>query len=97
MFRNEEEPGAACGEGFCGTRASVDIEVVEDHDVAGLQERGKLGLDIDVECRAIYCAFNDSGRNNPVASQTGNEGLRAPFSEGSTCLGNHPIFKRPVS
>ncbi len=62
VFWHEQAPGPVCGEGFCGTRASVDIEVVEDHDVAGLQERGEPGLDIDVEHRAIYYPFNDPGR-----------------------------------
>jgi len=48
------EPGADVFQDRGGLRAAVRSEVVQDHDVALVQGRGRLGLDIEVEEFAVH-------------------------------------------
>src|SRR3546814_11746930 len=50
LFRS----GATLCKSFCGTRTFVDVEVVEDDDVAAGQRRRELCADIGVEGRAVH-------------------------------------------
>lgn len=95
VFRKEEEPGTALGEDVSRARTVVDAEIVEDHDVAWLQGRCKLGLDIDLEGSPVHGPFNDPWGGEFAATQARNEGLCAPLSERSTGLQTRPAQGSP--
>jgi len=65
----EQKPGAPLGDGLCGPRALMDVEVVEDDHVAGLESRRQLRAHIDVESLAVYGAFNDPRSDEFVAPE----------------------------
>jgi len=77
----------------------MDDEVVQDHHVAGLQRRGQLGLDVDVEGRAIHGPVQHPGCGQRPAPQARDEGLGSPVAERSVgdqarsaqASGNHPL------
>jgi hypothetical protein len=79
--REEEEPGPALLEDGLGLRALVAGQVVEDHHVARLQARCQLGLDVDVEGLSVHGVIDHPRRDQAIASQSGDEGLRGPVSE----------------
>ena len=56
--------------------------VFPTNDVALVQGRGQLGLDIAVEDRAVHCPAEHPGRVQPVMAQRGDEGLGLPVAEG---------------
>ena len=60
----------------------MDVEVVEDDDVAGPQGGRELGGDVDLECRAIHGALDDPGGDEFIAAQARDEGLGLPLAEG---------------
>ncbi len=62
--------------------AVVDIEIIEDDDVAGIEDRSELGFDVSLKRRSVHGAADDPWRDDPVAAQPGDEGLRMPFAEG---------------
>jgi hypothetical protein len=66
------------GLGLCTLVAG---QVVEDHHVTLLQGRGELGLDVDVEGLAGHWVVDHPGRDQAIAPQAGDEGLRGPVSE----------------
>jgi hypothetical protein len=72
-----------------GARTFVDIEIVENDDVAAAQMRSELGLDVSIERRAIDGSLDDPGRHQLLAAQAGDEGLRVPFAEGR--IGDQPL------
>lgn len=55
--------------------------MVPDDDVAWLQGRRELGLDIDFEDAAVHGLIDDEGRGQPIRAQAGDEGLRLPMAE----------------
>lgn len=59
-------------------------EVVEDHDITGIEGRGELGFDIGFEGRAVHRAVDDPWRGKSVTAQGGNEGLGLPVAKGRT-------------
>jgi hypothetical protein len=96
VFRQEQEPGVALGQGLRRTRAFVDVQIVSanevrrgDHLVAGFKAWGELCADIAVECGAINGSLDDPGGNKLMAAQARNEGLRSPLAEGS--IGDEPL------
>ena len=80
--RQEQEPGAPLLEAGGGPWAFVDGEIVEDDDVALVQGRGELGLDVEIERGPVHGLVDDPGRGQAMAAQAGDEGLRAPVAEG---------------
>lgn len=76
-------------------RSAVDIEVVEDHDITGLQEWGKLGFDINVERRPIHCAFNDPRCNKPITSQAAMKVFVPHLPNGAFAFKRVPHRERP--
>ena len=81
VLGKEQKPGAAIAQGLGGAGALVDGEIVQDHDVAALERRRELALDVEVEGVAIHRAIDHPGRDEPVAAQAGDEGLRVPTAE----------------
>jgi hypothetical protein len=61
--------------------AFVSGQVVEDDDVAGLQCRGELCLDVKVEHLAVHRTVDDPGGAQAIATQGGDERLRSPMTE----------------
>lgn len=49
-------------------------EVVEDHDVAGLERWGELGFDPGLEDLAAHRPIDEPGRGQAVAALAGDEG-----------------------
>ena len=70
-------------------------EIVEDNDVALLEGRGQLGLDISFEDFAVHWRIDDKGRREAFRCQGGYEGLRLPVTEG--CLGMQPLALQATS
>lgn len=67
--------------GLCGSWALVDVEVIEDHNVARFQRRCHLRSHVDVESRAVHGAFDDPWGNEFMASQARHERLGSPLAE----------------
>ena len=80
--RQEQEPGANVFQDRGGLRTSVGSKVVQYHDVALLQGRGQLGLDMEVEEFAVQRSADHPRRIQPVMAQGGDEGLSVPVAEG---------------
>ena len=76
--RQEEEPGAGGADRLAYGLALVASEIVEDDDVAGLEGRDQELLDIGQELLAVDGAPEETGRIDPVMTQGGQEGERAP-------------------
>ena len=79
----EQEPCADVFQDRGSFGAAVGGEVVEDHDVALVQGRRKLGFDIEVEEFTVHRPADHPGRVEPVMAQGGDEGLGLPVTEGS--------------
>jgi len=79
--RQEEEPGTPLLEDRLGFCTLVAGQVVEDHHVARLQGRCQLGLDVGVEDLAVHGLIDHPRRDEAIAAQAGDEGLRRPVSE----------------
>ncbi len=77
----KQEPGAPFSQGCCCPWAFMRVEIVKDDDVALVQGRGELCLDVSIEGLAIHGAVDDPWRNQAVAPQSRDEGLRKPFAE----------------
>ena len=60
----------------------MDIEVVQDDHIALVQGGRELGFDVEVEGGAVDGAADDPGRDQGIAAQGGDEGLRLPLAEG---------------
>ena len=64
-------------------------QIVEDDDVADLEGRGQLGFDVSLEDAPIHRRIDDERRDERLAAQAGDEGLRLPMSERG--LGEKPL------
>ena len=78
-------------EGLRRSRAFMNVQVVADNDIPGLQRRGELCTDISIESSPIHGAVDHPGRKKPVASEPGDECLRVPFAEGNIALQPLPL------
>lgn len=81
VLGQEEHPRATRPDSGFGLCALVDGEIVEDDDIAWLERRRQLGLDIDIEGGAVHGAVDHSGRGQALVSQARDQGLRAPLSK----------------
>lgn len=81
ISRQEQEPCAAFGERVSGALAFVRIEIVEDHDIAFVQNWRQLRFDISVEGGAIHSAVDDPRRNKAIAPKPRDKSLRMPFAK----------------
>jgi hypothetical protein len=56
-------------------------QIVQDDDVARLEGRSQLSLDVCFENAPVHRRANDEGGSQGVTSQAGDEGLCLPMSE----------------
>ena len=89
--REEEEPCSARFDDLMRLLAFVAREVVEDDDVARIEGRRELGLDVDLEDLARHRAVDDPGSGQAVAAQACDERLRLPVAERGTSLEPLPV------
>ena len=78
--RQEPEPGAGGPDGLTDGCGLVAAQIVHDHDVAGLQGRQQLLLDIGAEAFTVDRAIEDAWRGEPVAAQRTEEGQGSPMA-----------------
>ena len=78
--RQVPEPGAGGPDHLPDGRRLVGAEIVHDDDVAGLQDRDELLLDIGAEAFAVDRSVEDARGGEPVAAQRAEEGQRAPVA-----------------
>lgn len=64
-----------------GALVLVEADIVENDDVAGRQFGSELSFDVALEDGGIHRRVDDPRRDETVASQPGDEGLRLPFAE----------------
>lgn len=84
----EQHPGSVCSDGFSGAWAFVNIEIVPDHHIAWLEERGELGRYPGIEGRAVDGAVYHPGCYQFIAFQRCDECLGVPLAEWG--IGNQP-------
>ena len=58
----------------------MSSEIIHDDDIAGLQHRDELLLDIGAEALAVDRAVEDARRREPIPAQRAEEGQRAPMT-----------------
>jgi hypothetical protein len=56
-------------------------QIVQNDDVARLEGRSQLSLDVSFENEPVHRRVNDEGGDQGVTSQAGDEGLCLPMSE----------------
>src|SRR5271166_6164971 len=56
-------------------------QIVQNDDVARLEGRSQLSLDVNFENEPVHWRVNDEGGDQGVTSQAGDEGLCLPMSE----------------
>src|SRR5688572_7856579 len=83
------EPGAGGPDDLSQRGRLMAAEIVHDDDVAGLEHRNELLLDIGAEAFAIDRAVEDAGRGEAIAAQRADEGQRPPA--GVRCVGPQAI------
>lgn len=65
------------------------------NDGPRIKRRGRLRLDIGVECRSVHRALDHPGRDQGILRQPGDKGLRAPFAK--RCRAMEPLPDRGPS
>ena len=93
--REEQNPGTALTHGLFSLWTFVGREVVHDDNVTGLEGGSELGLDIGLEDASVHRCVDDKGRGQPIAPQSGDEGLRLPVPK--RCLGAKPFALRAAA
>lgn len=63
----------------------MEGDIVEDDDVARLEFRNELGLDVGFEAGPVHRPVDDPWRDHAMASEAGDEGLRLPAAERRLC------------
>lgn len=82
----EEEPCPTRLEDSLGLFAFVAGEIIENHDVVGIESGGELGFNISFKSRAVHGAVDDSRRGQAIAAQGGDKCLSFPMAKGSARL-----------
>jgi hypothetical protein len=78
--RQEEQLGAGCADRSTHRGSFVAAEIVDHHDVASAQGRRQELRDVGQEAEAVDRPVEHTGRGDPVASQSGDEGQRLPMT-----------------
>lgn len=78
--RQEPEPGAGRPDHCADGSRLVGTEIVHDDNVAGLERRHELLLDISPEALAVDRSVEDAWGRKFVAAQRPDEGQRAPVA-----------------
>ena len=76
--------------------ALVASEIVDDHDVAGLERGHQYLLDISEEALAVDRTIDDAGGIDPVATQRGKEGQCSPATLGDFRDQSLTAWRTPV-
>src|SRR4029077_10172975 len=79
--RKEKEPSAHGANSLLGGGAFMGRQIVQNDDVARLESRSQLSLDVSFKNAAVHRRVNDEGGGQGVEAQAGDEGLRLPVSE----------------
>ena len=90
--RQEEEPGAGGADRLAHGLAFVAAEIVEDDDVTGWEGRNQELLDLGQELLAVDWAPEETRCIDPVMTQGGEEGERAPTAMRR--LADQPVAAR---
>ena len=93
VWRQEPEPGAGCAYELTDCGRLVRPEIVHDDDVAGLEHRHELLLDIGAEALTVDRPIEDARRRQPVVAQSAEESQRAPVAmrgEAAQALASRP-------
>lgn len=93
--RQEQEPCALRPDRFFGPLTFMAGEVVEDNDVAWLEDRHELGFDIGLEDYPVHWGIDDPGGDEAVAFEARHEGLRAQWPKGALLFNRVPFVERP--
>jgi len=93
--RKEQEPGALGANSPLGLGALMSRQIVQDDDVARLEGRSELRVDVSFEDAPVHRRVNDERGGQGVASQAGDEGLRLPMSERG--FGKEPLALRATA
>ena len=80
VWRQIPEPGACGADHLPDSRRLVGAEIVHDDDVAGLEHRHELLLDIGAEAVAVDRSIEDTRGSKTVEPQGAEEGQRAPVA-----------------
>ena len=75
----------------------VDGEVIEDHDVAGLQRGHEDLFDVGEETRIIDRAIEDGRRADPLEPQRTDDGVRLPVAAGRVIVKPLPAWTAAVA
>jgi len=78
--RQVPEPGASGPDHAAQGCRLVAAEIVQNDDVAGLERRHQLLLDIGPEAFAVDRTIEDARGREPIAAQGAEEGQRAPVA-----------------
>ena len=70
-------------------------QIVQDDDVARLESRSQLSLDVSFKNAPVHRRVNDEGGGQGVEAQAGDEGLRLPVSDGTFESSLCPFGLRP--
>lgn len=60
----------------------MEADIVEDDDIAERQGRDELRFDPGLENAPVYRCIDDKGRDQPMRSEAGDEGLGLPRAKG---------------
>ena len=80
--REIADVGPRRGDSFAYTLDLMARQVVHDDNVTGRQARREKLLDIGFEGLPIHRTIEDTGRSQPIASETGDEGGGLPVAPG---------------
>ena len=80
MLGQEHQAGAGGPDRLANGLAFVRAEIVEDHDIAGLQRRDEKLFDIGAKALAVDGAVEQAGRVDAVAAPGGEEGRGLPVA-----------------
>ena len=75
------EPSAHGANSLLGGGAFMGRQIVQDDDVARLESRSQLSLDVSFKNAPVHRRVHDEGGGQGVKAQAGDEGLRLPVSE----------------
>ena len=80
VWRQIPEPGACGADHLPDSNGLVGAEIVHDDDVAGLEHRHELLLDIGAEAVAVDRSIEDARGSETVEPQGAEKGQRAPVA-----------------
>ena len=80
VFRQEHEAGSDIPDRLPHRLSLVRAEIVEDHDVAGLEGRDEELLDIGAKAFAVDRSIEQAGRIDPILAQGGEERCGLPVA-----------------